>query len=94
MMEEKIEIPRDPKSTPPIDPVATATELAAAVIAGKKTIFEVRSFLLSIKHPGERLKIQHEFRQQLWFKLGVHNGIDKLGDYVNSLKKLQSQFSE
>ncbi len=91
-MERKTEIPREPKSLAPADPIVTAAELAAAVIAGKKSISEARYILQSIKHPGERLKMQYEFRQLLWAKLGLHHGIDKWGDYVASLKKLQSQF--
>ncbi len=91
-MVEKVELPSAPKSTTSINQQITAMELAADVIAGKKTVSEVRSFLQSIKHPGERLKMQYEFRQQLWSKIGAHHGIDKWGDYVKSLKKLQSQF--
>ncbi len=92
MMEEKAEIPSGPKSPAINDITGTATELAAEVIAGKMTVFQVRHYLQSIKNPGERLKLQYEFRQQLSFKLGVHPGIDKWGDYVKSLKKLQTRF--
>ncbi len=92
MMVEKAEIPNAPKRPACIDPATTASDLVEEVIAGKKTVFEVRSYLQSIKHPGERLKLQYEFQQQLWSKMGIHHGIDKWGDYVKSLKKLQSQF--
>jgi hypothetical protein len=93
MMAEKMEISSAPKNTVSLDPHETAMELAADVFAGKKTMFEVRAFLLSIKNPSERLKIQYEFRQLLWTKLGLHQGIDKWGDYTKSLKTLQSRFT-
>ncbi len=92
MMVEKVETPNAPQNNASEDPRVTATELAADVIAGRKTIFEARKFLTSIKHPGERLKVQYEFRQQLASKIGINHGIDKWGDYVASLKNLRSRF--
>jgi hypothetical protein len=92
-MAEKVDISSDSKRADSLDPHATALGLAADIIAGRKTMSEVRTFLLSVKNPGERLKIQYEFRQQLWTKLGLHQGIDKWGDYTKSLKTLQSRFT-
>ncbi len=92
MMVEKVATPSAPINNDSVDPRVTATELAADVIAGRKTIFEARKFLTSIKHPGERLKVQFEFRQQLASKLGINHGIDKWGDYVKSLKNLRARF--
>ena len=76
------------------DPLTKGQALADDLIAGKKSLIDVRKYLMSIKHPGERLKTQFEFSQRIRLKLGLNNGIDKWGDYVNSLKKLQSQFNQ
>ncbi len=88
----KVEIPSTPKNLPSADLRETARELAEDLIAGKRTLVDVRKYLMSIKHPGERLKAQYEFRQQIRSKLGLNHGIDRWGDYVNSLKRLQARF--
>ncbi len=90
----RVEIPVAPKNPPsPVaDLQATINELTDDLIAGRKSLIDVRRYLMSIKHPGERLKAQYEFRQQIRRKLGLSPGIDKWGDYVNSLKRLQSRF--
>ncbi len=92
MMVEKAEIPDPAKGASPSDIRGAVTDLAAELIAGKKSLIDVRKYLMSIKHPGDRLKAQYEFRQQIRFKLGLSHGIDKWGDYVNSLKRLQAKF--
>jgi len=91
-MEEKAELPSLPKDEKALDARATGLELAADVIAGRKSVMDVRSFLQTIKHPGVRLKVQYEFRQQLWSKVGPSLGVDNWTNYVKSLKNLQSQF--
>ena len=75
-----------------IDPVELAQDLVDDVIAGSLKVFDVRRIIISIKHPGIRLKVDYHFRRLLRERIQV-SGIDRLQAYANSLKVLKNRFN-
>jgi hypothetical protein len=74
------------------DPVELAQDLVEDVVAGSLKVFDVRRTIMSIKHPGIRLKVDFHFRRLLRERMQV-SGIDRLQAYANSLKVLKNRFN-
>ncbi|HMF33722.1 MAG TPA: hypothetical protein VKK79_20020 [Candidatus Lokiarchaeia archaeon] len=75
-----------------LDPKDLASDLVDDVIGGKMKVFDVRRTIISIRHPGIRLKVDYEFRRLLRERMNVR-GIDNWESYTRSLRSLKSRFN-